>query len=167
MTTTVSVNTYTHSVTYVADNILKSVKDIIRLSGLNPAKFVGSWETYSQALRTWLGTQDLETVVLEVFAPSTGSLIVRWDIDIVYGWSSGEGTFWTDTDQLKYHILKAGVAPENASYDVILRTKPGRPDVTGWGTVSMRSTEGMARQSLGSTVEHYGLGANSAYWRKV
>jgi hypothetical protein len=42
MTTTVSVNTYTHSVTYVADNILKSIKDIIRLSGLNPAKFAGS-----------------------------------------------------------------------------------------------------------------------------
>jgi hypothetical protein len=31
--TSVVVNTYTHSVTYVADNILKSMKDIIRLSG--------------------------------------------------------------------------------------------------------------------------------------
>jgi len=32
----VSVYTYTHSVTYVSDNILKSFRDIIRLSGLNP-----------------------------------------------------------------------------------------------------------------------------------
>ena len=35
--TSVAVNTYTHSVTYVADNILKSMKDIVRLSGLDPA----------------------------------------------------------------------------------------------------------------------------------
>jgi hypothetical protein len=34
--TSVAVNTYTHSVVYVADNILKSMKDIIRLSGLDP-----------------------------------------------------------------------------------------------------------------------------------
>ncbi len=36
--TSVGVNTYTHSVTYVADNIMKSFKDIIRLSGLDPSK---------------------------------------------------------------------------------------------------------------------------------
>lgn len=28
---------YTHSVTYVTDNILKSLKDIIVLSGMDPA----------------------------------------------------------------------------------------------------------------------------------
>ena len=42
--TSVAVYTYTHSVTYVADNILKSFKDIIRLSGLDPAKFVDDWD---------------------------------------------------------------------------------------------------------------------------
>lgn len=39
----VAVYSYTQSVTYVADNILKSLKDIIRLSGLNPNKLVGEW----------------------------------------------------------------------------------------------------------------------------
>ena len=43
--TSVVVNTYTHSVTYVAENILKSLKDIIRLSGLDPTKFIGEWES--------------------------------------------------------------------------------------------------------------------------
>ena len=41
--TSVAVNTYTHSVTYVADNILKSFKDIVRLSGLDPGKLVADW----------------------------------------------------------------------------------------------------------------------------
>src|ERR1700736_848404 len=106
--TSVAVNTYTHSVTYVADNILKSFKDIIRLSGLDPAKFVNKWETNMRAIKTWLGTGDLQQGVLEIFHPWTGALIVRWDISIVYGWS-GDGSFWTDTEQLKYHIRKAGL----------------------------------------------------------
>lgn len=33
---TVATYSYTHSVTYVTDNILKSLKDIILLSGLDP-----------------------------------------------------------------------------------------------------------------------------------
>ena len=105
--------------------------------------------------------------MLEIYNPKDNSLIVRWDIDVVYNWSSGDGSFWTDTTQLKYHILKAGVAPRDARYDLLLHTKPGRPDVPGWSRGSYRSTAGMVRQSLGSTIEHYGLGATAAYWRKA
>lgn len=164
--TSVSVNTRTHSVTYVADNILKSFKDIIRLSGLNPGNLVESWESKMLALRTWLSTEHLEGVVLEIFNPKTDALIIRWDIDVVYNWSTGDGSFWTDTEQLKYHIRKAGIAPSDASYRLLLRTKAGRPDVEGWSTASFRSTEGMVRHSLGSTIEHNGLGGKAAYWRK-
>ncbi|ASR08873.1 HORMA domain containing protein [Rhizobium leguminosarum bv. viciae] len=163
--TTVVVNTYTHSVTYVADNILKSLKDIIRLSGLDPSQLVESWENTMRALKTWLGSQDLERVVLEVYNKKTQALIVRWDIDIVYSWSGGGG-FWTDTDQLKYHIRKAGVAPSDASYDILIKTKQGRPDVPGWGKGAYRSTDGFVRHNLGSTIEHSGLGGSAAYWRK-
>lgn len=164
--TTVAVNTYTHSVTYVADNILKSFKDIVRMGGLDPSRLVADWETNMRALKAWLGTGDLEKVVLEVFNPSTRALIVRWDIDIVYGWS-GDGGFWTDTEQLRYHIRKAGLAPGDAAYDIILKTKPGRPDVAGWGPGSFRSTDGFVRHSLGSTIDHNGLGGNAAYWRRA
>ena len=66
MTTTVSVNTYTHSVTYVADNILKSLKDIIREVGLDPGKLMGDYETNMRALRAWLSSQDLRQVNLAI-----------------------------------------------------------------------------------------------------
>jgi hypothetical protein len=115
--------------------------------------------------KTWLGTGDLEKVVLEVFNPWSGALIVRWDINIVYGWS-GDGSFWTDTEQLKYHIRKAGLAPSDAAYDIVLKTKPGRPNVLGWGRGSFRSTEDFVCHNLGTTMEHHGLGGNAAYWRK-
>src|SRR5665647_1942714 len=125
--TSVAVYSYTHSVTYVADNILKSLKDIIRLSGLDPSNFAATWDSKLLALRTWIDSGHLERVVLEVFHPKTDALIIRWDIDIVYGWSSDEGNFWTNTDQLRYHILKAGVIPGEAKYEVLLHNKPGRP----------------------------------------
>jgi hypothetical protein len=157
---------YTNSVTYVADNILRSLKEIIRLSGLSPEHFVSEWASNTRAVTTWLGSGDLRKVVLEVFHPSTNALIIRWDIDIVYAWSGGDGSFWADTDQLSYAIKKAGVVPSEAKYALLLDTKPGRPHVDGWGSHPYRSTDGMVRQSLGSTIEHYGLGAATAYWRK-
>jgi hypothetical protein len=163
----VSVYTYTHSVTYVADNILKSFRDIIRLSGLNPKELTDTWESNLKALSTWIESQDLEKVILEVYHPVSEALIVRWDLDIVYNWSTEEGTFYTDTDQLRYAIQKAGVIPSAAKYDILLKTKPGRPNVLGWGPGQYRSTAGMVKQSLGATVEHNGLGAQAAYWRKV
>lgn len=161
----VATYSYTHSVTYVADNILKSLKDIIWLSALDPAEFVEDWASTLLAVRTWLDSGDLERVVLEIYNPRTDKLITRWDIDIVYSWSSGDGSFWTDTDQLKYAILKAGVLPSQAKYKLLLKTKPGRLDVPGWVKGSFRSTDGMVKQSLGSTVKHSGLGAQAGYWR--
>lgn len=161
----VSVYSYTQSATYVADNMLKSMKDIIRLSGLDPTKLTNEWESTHLAIKTWLASEHLEKVVLEIYNPVTNALVGRWDIDVVYQWSSGNGSFYTDTDQIRYHIQKAGLAPASARYEILLKNKPGRPDVPGWGAGSFRATDGLVRQSLGSTIEHSGLGASAAYWR--
>ena len=163
--TSVAVNTYTHSVTYVADNILKSMKDIIRLSGLDPTNLVEGWSSNMRALQTWLHSGHLATVVLEIFDPTTDALVGRWDIDVIYTTGLGDGGFWTDTEQIKYHVRKAGLAPSAAKYRLVLQNKPGRPDVQGWGPTQFRSTEGFVRHSLGSTIEHCGLGSSAAYWR--
>ena len=165
--TSVTVNTYTHSVTYVADNILKSLKDIIRLSGLDPTNLIDGWSSTMRALETWLHSGHLETVVLEIFDPRTNTLVGRWDIDVIYTTGLGDGSFWTDTEQIEYHVRKAGLSPRKARYRLVLQNKYGHPDVDGWGPTRFRSTEGFVRHSLGSTIEHYGLGASAAYWRRI
>ena len=165
--TSVSAYSYTHSTTYVADNVLKSFKDIIRLSGLDPTKFTDGWESNRRAIRAWLDSGHLTCVVLEIYDPRTDALVLRWDLDMVYAWSSGDGSFYTDTEQLRYAIRKAGIAPADAGYRLLLKVKPGAPDVVGWGDDSGRSTAGFARHALGSTIEHSGLGANAAYWRRA
>lgn len=163
----VAVYSYTHSVVYVADNMLKSLKDIILLSGLDPANLVNDWQSYIRAIRTWLDSEHLQRVVLEIFNPDTDALITRWDVDVIYTWSSGDGRFWTDTEQLRHHLKKSGVIASKAAYRLLLDTKDGRPHVDGWEFTMYRSTAGLVRQSLGSTIEHNGLGANAAYWRKL
>ena len=162
----VAVYSYTQSVTYVADNMLKSLKDIIRLSGLEPSKLVGDWNILLNGISRWIESKHLEAVTLEIFDPASDKLVGRWDIDVVYGWSMDAGSFWTDTDQLRYAIKKAGLAPSQADYRVLVRNKDGHPDVDGWSPCSYRSTDGMVRQSLGSTIEHSGLSGNTSYWRK-
>lgn len=165
--TSVAVNTYTHSVVYVADNILKSLKDIIRLSGLDPSKLANDWDVNMRGIQTWLASGDLRSVILEIFDPKTDALVGRWDIDVVY--STGfddDGQFWTDTDQIRYAVRKAGLMPSEARYRLVVDNKPGRPDVSGWSSTTYRSTDGFVRQSLGSTIEHNGLGGSTAYWRK-
>ena len=164
--TTVAVNTYTHSVTYVADNILKSMKDIIRLSGLDPTNLIDDWSINMRAIQAWLYSGHLETVVLEIFDPRTDALVGRWDIDVIYTTGLGDGGFWTDTEQIKYHVRKAGLLPSQAKYRLLLHNKPGYAHVEGWGPAQFRSTNGFVRHSLGSTIEQYGLGASAAYWRK-
>ena len=166
MSTFVAVNTYTHSVTYVTDNILRSLQDIVRMSGLDPNKISDDWETLERGIRTWLDSKHLERIVLEVYNPSTDALIGRWDIDIAYDWNGDSGRFWVDTDQIKAAIMKAGVWPSASKYRIVCSNKDGRSDVVGWTSTTLRSTTGMIKQSLGTTIEHNGLGAGASYYRK-
>lgn len=165
--TAVAVYSYTHSVTYLADNILKSLKDIVLESGLDPSNLTSGWQSNLRALTTWINSGHLQRVILEIYNKKTDALITRWDIDITYSWTGGDGSFWTDTEQLRYAIRKSGVSSSDAAYRLLMDTKPGRPDVEGWSPGSYRSTEGMVRQSLGTTIQHSGLGAGAAYWRNA
>lgn len=167
MGVSVSVRSYTHSVTYVADNLLRSLKDIIRMCGLDPSKLAGQRDALDRGVRTWIESGHLERIVLEVFNPSTSSLVGRWDIEISYEWSGGDGDFWTDTEAIRFAIKKAGVAPERADYEVKVTLKSGRPDVAGWSSTSLRSTAGMVEQRIGTTVEGSGLSGGFSYYRRA
>jgi hypothetical protein len=162
----VAVYSYTQSVVYVADNLLRSLKDIIRLSGLDPSKLTGDWEVLLRGISTWIDSGHLEKVVLEIYDPKTDALITRWDLAISYSWDISAGVAWTDPDQLKYAIRKAGLVPSAASYRVIVTNSNAYPSVAGWSSGTLRSTSGLVQQSIGATISHNGLSANTTYWRK-
>jgi hypothetical protein len=170
MSTFVTVNTYAHSVTHVADNMIHSLHQIIRESGLSPEKLVGEWKSLRLAISTWLNSKHLDMVVLEVYDPKytiPNGLVGRWDFDIYYG-SAGDGGMWVNTEDIKYHIRKAGLWPSGCDYRVLLQNLPGAPSVAGWSGTQYYSTAGFVRQGIGTTIDGNGhISAGSAYWRKA
>jgi hypothetical protein len=163
--TTAYVDTSTHSVTYVTEKLILSIKQIIVNSGLSPAKMTQQWRSLEQAISTWISSKHLQQVYLEIFDPVTQKLICRWDLDIIYGYG-GDGDFWADTEAIKYHIAKAGAIPATCEYRICVDNAPGAPTISGWTTVTLYSTEGLSRYSIGATIGSSGLGAGLAYWGK-
>ena len=118
------------------------------------------------AISTWLRSQHLEKLSLEIFNAKTSKLVSRWDLDVVYGYGADDG-FWVDTEAIRYSISKAGLVPSECGYCFLIYTKAGRPDVAGWSKGKARSTEGFQRYSVGATIGGRGIGTEVAYWKKV
>lgn len=169
MTSTfVAANTAVFTVTYITDKMLRSLQFIVRESGLDAGKLAGDWQVLDRGIRTWLGSQDLTAVVLEVFDPRDSELVGRWDFNILYGYGSdGDGGMWVDTDAIRHAIRKAGLIPGQADYRVIATTRAGRPDVPGWSHATLRSTTGFVRHSVGTTIGAVGAGTSTSYWRRA
>ena len=160
------VNTYTHSVAYVTDQLLTSLKDVIREIGLSPEKFADSWPSSSRAMRAWLESKHLYKIALEIYDPNDSDkaiLVPEFDVDYDY---DGDGSFWVDGEALRYEIRKQGKVPSACRYSLILYTHPGEPHVDGWGPTDGRSRAGMRRYATGTSVGAPGLGASAAVWTR-
>lgn len=168
----VAVSTYaltyntTHTVSYVTSKMLLLLKEIIREVGLDPGKLADQWNTLERGISAWLRSQHLKQVTLEIFNPTSDALVSRWDLDVVYGHGNDE-TFWADTDNIRYTIEKAGLAPSRCKYRFIVDTANDAPTVEGWGPTKFRSTDGFRRYSIGATIGGNGIGTDVSYWRKI
>jgi hypothetical protein len=104
-----------------------------------------------------------EKVILEIFSPDTDQLIKRWDLEL-HSDATGGLDFWFNPAEIKYHLLKAGKVPSSCRYAVIVVTKAGRPDVSGWSSCSLRDTSHLRQFSLGTTIAVGTSGARTRYW---
>lgn len=166
MSTFVAVSTYTHSVTFVTESILRCLKDIVRDSGLDPGRLASQWTVLERGLSTWLGSQHLESVRLEVFDARTGAFVGGWEFAIAHSWRERGVSLWVDTEQIQYALRKQGLWPSSCDYRVVVTHKPGYVSVDGWQSTTLRSTDGFVRQSLGTAMDSSGLGAAASYFRK-
>jgi hypothetical protein len=165
MSTTTYVDTSVYTVTYVTEKLLLSIKEIIRESGLSPAKMAGQWDSLERGISTWIRSRHLKQVYLEIFDPVKKKLVCRWDLDIVYGYG-GDGEFWVDTDAIKYHIAKAGAIASTCEYRICVDHSSQAPSVEGWTHCTLYSTNGLSRFSVGTTIGSSGIGASLSYWGK-
>ena len=166
MATTVQVNTYTYATTHVATNLIRSLKQLVIGCGLDASRLVGSWQTLERGVATWLGTRHLERLILEIYSPSTDRLVKRFDFDIDYSYHpNGDGDLWLDADTVAYALVKAGEVPRRCSYRIVADTRLGAPDVNGWSSTTLRSTDHLRRRSVGASVGGGDLGAVLNYWK--
>ncbi|WP_249010500.1 hypothetical protein [Conexibacter sp. DBS9H8] len=169
MNTIAIVNTYAYSVNYLADNMLRGLQELIRELGLNPRKFTDDWPSSDRAISTWLSSRHLYKIELEIYAPKKpAEALLVLEFEVEYGTSGDDdGSFWVDSEAMRYEILKTGTLPKDCAYSLICFNHPGRPDVHGWGPADSRPRDGMHRYVGGKTIAAPGLSANSAMWARA
>lgn len=169
MSSVVRVNTYAYATTHVATNMLRSVKQIIRESGLRIDIIQNQWTVLETGVATWLRSRHLKALVLEVHDPTKpagGGLVGRFDFTIDYTYGDGDGELWLDPDTVSYAVRKNGSYPANCAYRLVADTAPDRPDVLGWTTSTLRSTAGLTRHTVGTAIGGGSLGAGLSYYTR-
>ncbi|TMQ90357.1 HORMA domain containing protein [Actinomadura soli] len=170
MTTRVQVNLHTHAATHVATGMLRGLRQIVRGTGLDPARLVRQWDVLERGIAAWLRSRHLKALVLEVWDPALSSgqdLVGRFDFTIDYGYDAdGDGELWLDADAVAFTIRKNGSYPSQCEYRVVADTSPGYPAVPGWSTTTLRSTRGFTRNSIGTAMTGASLGAGLAHYTR-
>ncbi|MCI4142227.1 hypothetical protein [Streptomyces sp. MMS20-AI2-20] len=171
MSTAVRVNTHAYAATHVATGLINSLRKIVKSSGLDPARLTGQWTVLEAGIAAWLESQHLRALVMEIYDPRLGygdDLVGRFDFTIDYGYyPNGDGDLWLDPETVYYTVRKAGSFPSQCDYRFIATTSAGRPDVPGWSTTNLRSTNGFARNDVGTSIGGGSLGAGLSYYTRT
>lgn len=166
--TSVRVNTYAYAATHVATNMLRSLRQIVRGAGLDPAKMTDEWEILERGVAAWMASRHLRALILEVYDPSLPSgrdLVGRFDFSIDYEYGADDdGELWLDPDTVSYAVRKNGSYPASCTYRFVADTAPGYPAVTGWSTTTLRSTSGFTKHSIGAAIGGATVAASLAYY---
>jgi hypothetical protein len=170
MATSVQVSTLTHSTTFVANNLLRSIKQLVVGSGLTADTLAGDWAVLERGIAAWLESRHLNTLTLEVFKAGTSTptgLLGRFDFNIDYGYyPGGDGDLWLDSAAVAFAIKKAGTYPSLCQYRVLASCAEGRAVVNGWSDTTYRSAAGFTQQSMGTSIGGGSLGAGLSVYRK-
>lgn len=156
--------TFSHTVIYMTDKLMLSLLKIIIWSGLDPQKLTADWQVLSNGIKIWINSGHFEAAVLEVYhSRNPDSLIGRWDLTLSRDCEEIE--MWTDIEAIKYAIAKTGLYPSSCGYRIVISNKDGRPDVPGLSPTTYKSTAGLSKINIGTTIGAGSLGNNTSYWR--
>ena len=142
----------THSINFMADNLLNLLRDLIRENGLSPEKLMGSRDNLTRAITTWLESGHLTTVVIEFYRPGATLADARWDLPVAYTGSGTEDDMWRDKNYLRQLIAKAKRPSADCSYRVVLFHSHGAPEVDGFSSCTMLGTGTLVARQAGTAI---------------
>ena len=130
----------THSITFMNDNLLNTLREVIREHGLSPDKLMNDRDTLARGITTWLRSGHLTDVVVEFYKPGGTTAEARWEFPVRYAGSGVDDDMWLDKNYLRQLIAKAKRPSADCSYRVILLTTRGRANVSGFSSCTLLST---------------------------
>jgi len=155
----------THTSVFVSDKLRNFLKLLVRHYGLDPQGVLDAWSDWvDRATRTWLESGDLTTIIIEFYWPGLDVAIARWDFPIRYD-GNGVDEMWIDRMFFEDSLPKASAPPVGCSYRIVLLTSPGRPDVPGVGSTTLRSTNGLVAREVGTIIATPDIMASARYFR--
>ena len=163
----VAVHSYarSHTSVFVSDKLRNLLKLLIRHYGLDPQGVVDAWSDWvDRAARTWLESGHLNSIVLEFYWPGSTVAAARWDFPIRYD-GSGVDEMWVDRLFFTDSFAKAQAPPARCSYRIVLVTDPGRPNVHGVSSTTLRSINGLVAREAGTVIATPDIMASARYYR--
>ncbi|MCW5962498.1 MAG: hypothetical protein KIT83_00560 [Bryobacterales bacterium] len=159
------IDTKAYSASFLSDKLMYSLKEIVRESGLDPAKLTRQWTTLEKGIGRWIVSQDLLKVSVEIFHPRKNRLVGRWDMDIIYAYG-GDGTMGSDLNPIRQLIEQEGSVPEECDYRVLIVAKEGAVDVGGWDDLQAYDAGDVRPKRLGHLLWAGDMAVDYSYWRK-
>ncbi len=167
---TVHVGSHTHTTTYVATNLLRSLRQLISAAGLDPTKFMSNWSMWEDGVAHWLSQRGLDALVLEIYDPTdtVDDRRGRFDFTLDYSYG-GDGDLWIDPDIISFTVKKSGSYPSQCRYRLVAMTSSFATDPPSgnWTSVSLRSTAGFTKHNAGTSVAGGSTAASLSYYRKA
>jgi hypothetical protein len=155
----------THSVTFLSDNLLNTLREIIRENGLSPEKLMQDRDVIASGLRTWLASGDLTRIVVEFYRPGGTVADARWELPVTYDGSGVDDDMWVDKNYLRQLIAKAKRPATDCSYRIILFTSVGAQTVAGFSDCSLLPTGSLVARSAGTVIATGHMTAAITYWK--
>ena len=143
-------NTRTQTATYLAEVILGAVADIVGALGLDPSKL--DIQDIERAILIRLTEQSMEKLVLECYTPADGIAHEVLEFPVQYSSDGAVTRFTADRATLAVYRAKLRMLPKGCAYRVVVAYVNGTTptQVVGWGTTTLRSTEGMQSRVFGT-----------------
>ncbi|GJL53117.1 MAG: hypothetical protein NPIRA02_02490 [Nitrospirales bacterium] len=164
---TVSVHSYSraHTSVFVSDKLRNFLKILVRQYGLDPQGVVDAWSDWvDHAVRTWLESGHLKTIVIEFYRPGSDTAEARWDFPIRYD-GNGVDEMWVDRLFFEESFAKAKAPTPGSTYRIVLINAPGRPDVPGIEWTTLRSVNGLVAREAGTVIATPDIMAAARYYR--
>lgn len=155
-----------HTAAFASDKMRNLLKVLVRYHGLNPEKLVDAWSDWAdRAVRTWLESEHLTTIVIEFYWPGSSCAAARWDFPIRYDGSGIDDDMWVDKQFFEDSFDKAAAPPTNCNYRVLLCHSSGAPHVPGLSTTKFLSTAGLLAREAGTVIATPDIMASATYYR--